>query len=103
MVGIAVSPPAKVRQKTLLLVCQGTEEFYRDNPRAADVLCLREEMESLIKDGNIPIVIECDRNVAWLYLNDPMGRDYPEVNFDSDYEGIIMEKILRNFRYRIYS
>jgi len=48
-------------------------------------------MESLIKEGNIPIVIECDRDVAWIFLNDPMGRDYPEVDFESDYFEIILD------------
>ena len=48
-------------------------------------------MESLIKEGNIPIVIECDKDIAWLYLNDPMGRDYPEVNFESNYFEIILD------------
>ena len=76
----------------LLLSCQGNENFCRDNPRPAQIFSLREEMESLIKEGNIPVVIECDRNVAWLYLNDPDGgRDYPEVNFQSDYFEIIMD------------
>ena len=91
MVTSAMSAPQKKHNKELLLTCQGKENFSRDNPRAADVLCLREEMESLIKEGNIPIVIECDRNVAWIYLNDPMGRDYPEVNFESDYFEIILD------------
>lgn len=87
----ALLSPAKSKQKALILVCQGTEEFSRDNPRAEQVLLLREEMSSLIKEGNIPIVIECDRDVAWLFLNDPMGRDYPEVKFKSDYYGIIVD------------
>jgi len=92
MVGtIAMSAPQRKHNKELLLTCQGKETFSRDNPRAADVLCLREEMESLIKDGSIPIVIECDRDVAWIYLNDPMGRDYPEVDFESDYFEIILD------------
>ena len=76
----------------LLLLCQGNENFCRDNPRPAQIFSLREEMESLIKEGNIPIVIECDRSVAWLYLNDPNnGRDYPEVDFQSDYFEIILD------------
>lgn len=91
IVASATSTPQRKHNKQLLLTCQGKENFSRDNPRAADVLCLREEMESLIKEGNIPIVIECDRNVAWIYLNDPMGRDYPEVDFESDYFEIIMD------------
>ena len=48
-------------------------------------------MESLIKGGDIPVVIECDRDVAWILLNDPMGRDYPEVDFESDYFGVILD------------
>ena len=91
IVASAMSAPQRKHNKELLLTCQGKENFSRDNPRAADVLCLREEMESLIKEGNIPIVIECDRNVAWIYLNDPMGRDYPEVDFESDYFEIILD------------
>ena len=92
MVGtLAASAPLKGPKKELLLTCQGKETFSRDNPRAADVLCLREEMESLIREGNIPIVIECDKDVAWIYLNDPLGRDYPEVDFDSDYFEIILD------------
>ena len=47
---------------------------------------MREEVESLIKEGNYPVVIECDKKVAWIFLNDPDdGRDYPEVNFESNY------------------
>ena len=91
MVASAMSAPKKKHNKELLLTCQGKENFSRHNPRAADILYLREEMESLIKEGNFPIVIECDRNVAWIYLNDPMGRDYPEVDFDSDYFDIILD------------
>jgi len=91
MVGSAMHAPQNRPKKELLLTCQGKETFSRDNARAADVLCLREEMESLIKEGNIPIVIESDRDVAWIYLNDPMGRDYPEVNFESDYFDIILD------------
>ena len=80
--GIARSYP----KKALLLFCEGNENFCRDNPRPAQIFSIREEMESLIKEGNIPIVIECDRDVAWIFLNDPDGgRDYPEVDFDSDY------------------
>lgn len=79
-------------RKALLLMCQGNEEFVRDNPRAEQVICLREEMSSLIKEGNIPIVLERDRDVAWLYLNDPYTpRDFPESNFESDYFDIIMD------------
>jgi len=89
---VAFKPyPAGYPEKALLLVCQGNEEFTRDNPRPADVIFLREEMASLIKEGNFPIVIECDRDVAWLYLNDTLGRDYPEANFDSDYFDIILD------------
>ena len=92
MVGtLATSAPLKGPKKELLLTCQGKENFSRDNPRAEQVLLLREEMESLIREGNIPIVIECDKDVAWIYLNDPLGRDYPEVDFDSDYFEIIMD------------
>ncbi len=82
-----LASPARIRQKkSLLLVCQGAEEFVRDNPRAEQVLLMREEVESLINEGNYPVVIECDRKVAWIFVNDPdNGRDYPEVNFKSDY------------------
>ena len=83
--------PHKEPKNALLLVCQGNEEFSRDNQRAEEILFLREEMESLIKEGNIPIVIECDKDIAWLYLNDPMGRDYPEVDFESNYFEIILD------------
>lgn len=101
MVGFAISAPLRKHKKELLLTCQGKETFSRDNPRAADVLCLREEMESLIKEGNFPVVIECDRDVAWLYLNDPMGRDYPEVDFESDYFEIIMDLFPLKINYRL--
>ncbi len=87
---VTLSATNKHPQKALLLICQGTENFSRDNPRAEEVLLLREEMESLIKEGNIPIVLEYDKNVIWIILNDPYtGRDYPEAEFDSDYFDII--------------
>ena len=47
---------------------------------------MREEVESLIKSGSLPVIIECNRNVVWVYLNDPDdGRDYPVADFKSDY------------------
>jgi len=90
MVGSAMSVQQRP-EKELLLTCQGNETFSRDNPRPADIFFLREEMESLIKEGNVPIVIESDRDVAWIFLNDPMGCDFPEADFESDYFGIIQD------------
>ena len=88
IVSIARSYP----KKALLLSCEGNENFCRDNPRPAQIFSLREEMESLIKEGNIPVVIECDKDVAWIVLNDPVGgRGYPEVNFKSDYFDTILD------------
>ena len=86
---LAMSAPQGRHKKELLLTCQGKETFSRDNPRPADIYCLREEMESLIKGGSFPVVIESDRDVAWIFLNDPLGRDYPEADFESDYFEII--------------
>ena len=84
LVGTLVSPARP--KETLLLICQGNEEFSRENPRIEQVLLMREEVESLIKSGSLPVVIECDRNVVWVYLNDPDdGRDYPVADFKSDY------------------
>ena len=91
MVTSIMSAPQRKPQKELLLTCQGKETFFKDNPRPADIQFLRKKMESLIREGNIPIVIECDKDVAWIFLNDPMGRDYPEVDFDSDYFDIILD------------
>ncbi len=89
---VTFASPGTLQHKRLLLTCQGNEEFIRDNPRAEQVICLREEMSSLIKEGNIPIVIECDRDIAWLYLNDIYSpRDFPEPNFVSDYFNIITD------------
>ena len=83
--GETLASPARPKE-TLLLVCQGNEEFSRENPHIEQVLLMGEEVESLIKSGSLPVVIECDRNVAWVYLNDPYdGRDYPVADFKSDY------------------
>lgn len=80
------------RNKKLIITYQENEEFVMSNPQTGQVLFLSEEISSLIKDGNIPIVIECDKDVAWIYLNDIYdGRDYPEVEFDSDYFNVIMD------------
>jgi len=87
-----IACPASSRKKALLLISQGKENFTRDNPRAEQVLCLREEMASLIKEGNTPVVIEHDKGVAWIYLNDTESpRDYHEISFDSDYFEIIVD------------
>ena len=75
----------------LVLSCQGTQEFTRSKFNNEQISLLREEMASLIKEGNFPILIEGNRNVAWLYLNDPLGRDYPDVDFESDYFDVIMD------------
>ena len=92
LLGNVIVARAHHKKEELLLSCQGNENFCRDNPRPAQIFSLREEMESLIKEGNIPIVIECGKNVAWIVLNDPdCGRDYPEVDFDSDYFEIILD------------
>ena len=57
-----------------------------ESPRNDVSLSLWKKMESLIKDGEYPVVIEYDHDIAWILLNDPdNSRDYPETNFKSDY------------------
>ena len=65
---------------------------FRQDLKDEEIPSLRNRMESLIKTGHIPVVIEEGNNVVWLYLNDPYGgRGYPETNFDSDYFEIITD------------
>ena len=36
--------------------------------------------------GSYPIVLECNRNVVWVFLNDSLkGTDFPAATFESDY------------------
>ena len=75
----------------LVFTCDGYTTTFRQNLKVEEVSSLRNRMESLIKSGSIPLVIESKNDVAWIYLNDPEGRDYPEVNFESDYFEIITD------------
>lgn len=77
-----------VQKKTLVLIYQGSSDSIKSEP----ILFLRDEMCSLIKQGGFPLIVEKDKDVAWIYLNDPEGaRDYPGVNFESDYFEVIMD------------
>lgn len=102
----AFSYSSNPQNKKLIIKYQDIEEFLMDNPGTGKVVFLDEKMTSLIKEGKIPIVIEQEKNVAWIYLNDIYGgRDYPEVDFESDYLNIIMDlfplKINRNLRKKL--
>ena len=70
------------KKALLLLYCEGNETVCRDNPRPAQIFSLREEVESLIREGILPIVVEYDRNIVWVFLN-PMPK-YRQ-SFKSDY------------------
>lgn len=79
-------------EKPIVLTYEECEKVLMENPRDDESLSLTKEMESLIKDGKFPIIIEHDKNVAWIYLNDPTNsRDYPETNLKSDYFEIITD------------
>jgi hypothetical protein len=91
IVGLACANPQQ-HERPIVLTYQGCEKILMENPRDSESLSLIKEMESLIRNGEFPIVIERDKNVAWIYLNDPNNsRDYPENNLKSDYFEIITD------------
>jgi len=69
----------------LILTYEGPDTVCRQRLKEQDLPSLRETMESLIKSGNIAIVVEKKNDVVWLYLNDPCGRGYTDIEFQSDY------------------
>ncbi len=79
------------RGKPIVLTYDGNEKILMENPRNDEPIFPQTEMENLIRNGNFPIIIERDKDVAWILLNDPFNsRDYPEARFESDYFEIIM-------------
>ncbi len=75
----------------LVFTCDGYKTTFKQNLNTEEIPSLRERMKALIKNGSIPIVIEGENNVAWIYLNDPEGRDYPDIDFESNYFEIIQD------------
>lgn len=69
----------------LIFTYEGNDTTFRQKLKTEEIPSLRNRMESLLKAGNIPIVVEEKNDVVWLYLNDPCGRGYTDIDFKSDY------------------
>ncbi len=70
----------------LMLTYQGHGSYSGHGITSKDIPEIREKMETLIRDGYLPILIEGDWEVIWLYLNDPINPiDCEEIDFESDY------------------
>ena len=86
LIGESAFSAPQQHKKQLILTYDRCEEILMESPRNDVSLSLWEKIESLIKDGEYPVVIEYDHDIAWILLNDPdNSRDYPEAHFKSDY------------------
>jgi len=75
----------------LILTYEGPNIVYKQKLKKQDLPSLRDRMESIIKSGNIAIAVEKKNDVVWLYLNDPCGRDYTDIDLQSDYLEVIQD------------
>lgn len=103
LIGTLAYAAPQQRTNPIVLTYEGNEIVLMENPRNEESLFPQREMESLIRKGESPIIIEVNRDIAWIYLNDSNGKDYPETNIKSDYFEIIwgvfpikMNKTLKN-------
>ena len=70
----------------LILTYQSNDTTtFRQKLSIEEIPSLRDWMESLLKTGSMPIILEEKNDVVWLYLNDPCGRGYDDIDFESDY------------------
>lgn len=90
--GILVLTAQESQESTLFITYDGCKTTFRQSLKVDELSSLRNRMESLIKSGCIPLVIESENDVVWVYLNDPIGaKDYPEADFESDYFEVIKD------------
>ena len=80
------------QQSELFITYDGYKTTFRQNLKVEEVPSLRDRMSSLIKDGNVPIILEEENDVVWIFLNDSENaRDYPDTELTSDYSEIIQD------------
>ncbi len=87
MLAFLVGSLAFAQQKHgLMLTYQGHGSYNGYGITTKDIPEIRSNMELLIKEGYLPILVEDDWEVIWLYLNDPFNPiDCEDVDFESDY------------------
>ena len=87
LLAILVGSLAFAQQKRgLMLTYQGHGAYNGCGITSKDIPEIREHMEFLIREGYLPILIEGDWDVIWLYLNDPVNPiDAVDIDFESDY------------------
>ena len=87
MLAILVGSLAFAQQKrSLMLTYQGHGSYNGCGITSKDIPEIRENMEFLIRNGYLPILIEGDWDVIWIYLNDLENPiDAIDIDFESDY------------------
>ena len=83
LIGAVASAQGK---RGLLLTYQGHGSYNGCGVTPKDIPGIRENMEFLIKKGYLPILIEGDWEVIWLYLDNPNATfNRTKIDFESDY------------------
>lgn len=83
MLMVAIEPFASSQHTSLMLTYQGNGVTAGIGTQAQQIPLLKNEMVERISNGYLPIVIEGDKQIAWIYLNtidDPRG--YEGEDFD---------------------
>jgi hypothetical protein len=87
--------PLAFCQSSLMLTYQGHGATAGIGTQVSQIALLKDEMVERISHGFLPIVIEGNQEIAWIYLNtvdDPRG--YEGEDFDgiqTDYEELFMD------------
>ena len=83
MLMIAIGQSASSQHTSLMLTYQGNGVSAGIGTQISQIPLLKDEMVERITKGYLPIVIEGDKEIAWIYLNtidDPRG--YEGEDFD---------------------
>ena len=105
----AIGPFASSQHTSLMLTYQGNGVFAGIGTQPQQIPLLKDEMVERITKGFLPIVIEGDEEIAWIYLNtidDPRGYEDDSDEIQTEYIELSMDlfpiKINKKLRRKLH-
>ena len=105
---VTIGPLTFSQYTSLMFTYQGNGVFASIGTKTQQIPLLQEEMVERISKGYLPIVIEGNEEIAWIYLNtldDPRG--YEDLDVTTDYIELEMYlfpvKINKKLRRKLHS
>jgi len=92
---VSSEPFASSQQTSLMLTWQKVGEVVKGiGTPVSQIPLLKDEMVECISNGYLPIVIEGDRDIAWIYLNtvdDPRGYEGEDFEIQTNFIELSMD------------